>query len=140
MGVEQTEKLEYLFQESDFITIHALLTDETRGMISTNQFELMKPTASLINCARGGIVDEDALYNALKEGKISGAALDVFTVEPAKENKLFELENIYVSPHISASTREAQERAGLTTAEQVKLVLSGQKPQFCVNARALEQI
>lgn len=140
MGVEQTEKLEYLFQESDFITIHALLTDETRGMISTKQFELMKPTASLINCARGGIVDEDALYNALKEDKISGAALDVFTVEPAKENKLFELENLYVSPHISASTREAQERAGLTTAEQVKLVLSGQKPQFCVNAKALEQI
>jgi D-3-phosphoglycerate dehydrogenase len=138
-GAEQITDLDELFKKSDFITIHALLNDETRGMVSDRQFEIMKPTANLVNCARGGIVDEEALYNALKEGKIAGAALDVFAVEPAKKTKLFELENIYVSPHVSASTKEAQERAGNTTAEQVRLVLDGQTPEFCVNARALEK-
>ncbi|MFX0184700.1 MAG: hydroxyacid dehydrogenase [Candidatus Hodarchaeota archaeon] len=138
MGVERTESLDYLFRESDFITIHALLTDETRGMISAKEFEIMKSSAFIVNCARGGIIDEEALYNALKEGKIAGAALDVFSTEPAKENRLFELENVYVSPHISASTKEAQERAGSITAEQVKLVLTGQKPEFCVNMKDLD--
>jgi len=138
-GAEEITDLGELFKRSDFITIHALLNDETRGMVSDREFELMKPTANLVNCARGGIVDEEALYNALKEGKIAGAALDVFTVEPAKNTKLFELENLYVSPHVSASTKEAQERAGSTTAEQVRLVLDGQTPEFCVNARALVQ-
>jgi len=139
-GAEEITDLDELFKKSDFITIHALLNDETRGMVSDRQFEIMKPTANLVNCARGGIVDEEALYNAMKEGKIAGAALDVFTVEPAKNTKLFELENLYVSPHVSASTKEAQERAGSTTAEQVRLVLDGQAPEFCVNARALEKI
>jgi D-3-phosphoglycerate dehydrogenase len=97
----------------------------------------MKPSAFIVNCARGGIIDEDALYNALKDEKIAGAALDVFTTEPAKENRLFELENVYVSPHISASTKEAQERAGNIAAEQVKLVLDGQKPEYSVNAREI---
>ncbi|MFX0050983.1 MAG: hydroxyacid dehydrogenase [Candidatus Hodarchaeota archaeon] len=139
MGVERTDSLNHLFRESDFVTIHALLTDETRGMVSAKEFETMKSSAFIVNCARGGIIDEDALYDALKEGKIAGAALDVFTTEPAKENRLFELENVYVSPHISASTKEAQERAGNITAEQVKLVLKGQKPKFCVNMKDLEQ-
>ncbi|MHA2223611.1 MAG: hydroxyacid dehydrogenase [Candidatus Hodarchaeales archaeon] len=138
IGVEEITDLTELFQRSDFITIHALLTDETRNMIGDREFETMKPTAYLVNCARGGIVDENALYKALIEGKIAGAALDVFTVEPAKENKLFELENLYVSPHISASTKEAQERAGLITAEQVRMVLMGQKPEFSVNAKDIE--
>ncbi|UCG89817.1 MAG: hypothetical protein JSU57_04990 [Candidatus Heimdallarchaeota archaeon] len=137
LGVEMTEDLDRLFRVSDFITIHAWLTDETRGMVGENELEKMKPTAFLVNCARGGIVDEDALYDALKEKKIAGAALDVFTVEPAIENKLFELENLYVSPHIAASTKEAQIRAGLVTAEQVRLVLIGQKPVFSVNAKML---
>lgn len=98
----------------------------------------MKPTAFLINCARGGIVDEDALYTALLEDQIAGAALDVFVVEPARKSKLFDLDNLYLSPHIAASTQEAQERAGQVTAEQVRLVLTGQRPTFCVNARELE--
>jgi D-3-phosphoglycerate dehydrogenase len=138
IGVEKIEDLKLILQESDFVTIHALLTDETRGMISKKEFELMKPSAYIINCARGGIIDEDALYIALKENKIAGAALDVFTVEPMKDNKLFELENVYVSPHISASTKEAQEKAGQITAQQVKLVLNGQKPEFGVNSKMLE--
>ncbi|MFX0171252.1 MAG: hydroxyacid dehydrogenase [Candidatus Hodarchaeota archaeon] len=139
MGVERTDNFNYLFQESDFITIHALLTDETRGMIGAKEFEVMKPSAFIVNCARGGIIDEDALFITLKEGKIAGAALDVFSIEPAKENRLFEFDNVYVSPHISASTKEAQERAGSITAEQVKLVLKGLKPEFCVNMKDLEQ-
>ncbi len=138
MGVEKIENLDYLFQESDYITIHALLTDETRGMIGWKELESMKSTAYIVNCARGGIIDEDALYEALKNRKIAGAALDVFTVEPAKQNKLFELDNLYLSPHIGASTNEAQERAGQITAEQVRLVLTGNSPEFCVNAKDLE--
>jgi len=138
IGVELTDDLDRLFRVSDFITIHAWLTEETRGMIGENELEKMKPTAFLVNCARGGIVDEEALYDALKKGKIAGAALDVFSVEPARENKLFELENLYVSPHIGASTKEAQERAGQVTAEQVRLVLNSKKPEFCVNPKLLE--
>jgi D-3-phosphoglycerate dehydrogenase len=138
MGVEQVKDLNYLFKESDYITIHALLTDETRGMIGKKEMEMMKSTAYIVNCARGGIIDEDALYEALKKGEIAGAGLDVFAVEPAKQNKLFELENLYVSPHIGASTKEAQERAGMITAEQVTLVLNGKNPQFCVNAKNIK--
>jgi D-3-phosphoglycerate dehydrogenase len=108
-------------------------------MISKRQFDLMKPTAFLVNCARGGIVDEDALYEALTEGKLAGAALDVFTVEPAKESKLFELDNVYVSPHVAASTYEAQKRAGSITAEQVRLVLMEESPEFCVNLNEIEK-
>lgn len=138
IGVEMTDNLEMLFQVSDFITIHAWLTDETRGMVGKKELKTMKSTAFLVNCARGGIVDEEALYYALKSGEIAGAALDVFTIEPAKENKLFDLDNLYCSPHIGASTKEAQERAGLVTAEQIKMVLTGKKPEFCVNAKVFE--
>jgi D-3-phosphoglycerate dehydrogenase len=138
MGVEQIKDLDYLFRNSDYITVHALLTDETRGMIGEKELETMKSSAYIVNCARGGIIDEEALYIALKKGKIAGAALDVFSEEPAQENKLFELENLYVSPHIGASTSEAQERAGQITAEQVRLVLQGKSPQFCVNIKDLE--
>ncbi|MFW9906349.1 MAG: hydroxyacid dehydrogenase [Candidatus Thorarchaeota archaeon] len=133
IGVEMTDDLNKLCEVSDFITIHAWLTDETRGMISKKQLEIMKPTAFLVNCARGGIIDEGALYEALKTRKIAGAALDVFSVEPAVENILFGLDNLYVSPHIAASTKEAQERAGQVTAEQVRLALTGKTPEFCVN-------
>ncbi len=138
IGVEMTTDLDKLFRVSDIITIHAWLTDETRGMVGENELEKMKPTAFLVNCARGGIIDEDALYDALKEKKIAGAALDVFSEEPARENNLFELDNLYVSPHIAASTKEAQERAGQVTAEQVRKVLTGQKPEFCVNPELLK--
>jgi D-3-phosphoglycerate dehydrogenase len=137
IGAKRITNLDDLFQVSDFITVHALLTEETRGMIGIKEFKLMKSSAFIINCARGGIINEDDLYDALKENKIAGAALDVFEIEPAKENKLFSLENLYVSPHIGASTKEAQERAGQITAEQVRLVLTGKQPEFCVNAKEL---
>ncbi|MHA1971648.1 MAG: hydroxyacid dehydrogenase [Candidatus Hodarchaeales archaeon] len=135
IGVKLLDKLEEVLEVSDYISIHALLTDETKGMIAEREFNLMKPSAYLINCARGGIVDEDDLYHALKEKKIAGAGLDVFQAEPARENKLFELENVYVSPHIAASTIEAQERAGEIIAQQIRLVLGGNKPEFCVNMK-----
>ena len=137
-GADQITDLDELFERSDFITIHALLNDETRGMVSDRQFDQMKSTAFLVNCARGGIVDEEALYTALKEKKIAGAALDVFAVEPARTHKLFELDNLYVSPHVAASTYEAQKRAGMITAEQIRLVLTGEEPEFCVNAQDLK--
>ena len=132
MGVERTDDLDYLLQISDFVTIHTKLKAETQGLISQRELELMKSTAFLINCARGGIVDEDALYDALKDNKIAGAALDVFTEEPVRNNKLFELENIYVSPHIGASTTEAQKRVGQVIVDQIKKALNGHTPDFIV--------
>ena len=135
-GFELIE-LDYLLKNSDFISMHTPLTDETRKMISTNEFEKMKNTAFIINCARGGVIDESALYNALKEGKIKGAALDVYENEPPKNSPLLTLDNIVFTPHLGASTSEAQIRAGTITAEQVLKVLDGQKPDFCVNREVL---
>ena len=131
--------MEDVLRNANFITIHALLTDETRHMISGKQFDMMKPGAYIINCARGGIVDENALYDALKEGKIAGAALDVYETEPPGENPLFEFDNTSFTPHLGASTAEAQIRAGTTTAEQVLKVLKGEKPDFIVNPEVLGQ-
>jgi D-3-phosphoglycerate dehydrogenase len=132
LGVEKTDDLDHLLRLSDFVTIHTKLRKGTHGLIGKREFELMKPTAYLINCARGGIIDEDALYEALKENTIAGAALDVFAVEPIRNNKLLELDNIYVSPHIGATTTEAQERVGQVIAKQVRLALMGQEPEFVV--------
>ena len=96
----------------------------------------MKPGAYLINCARGGVVDENALYNVLKNGKIAGAAVDVFEAEPAdKNNKLLTLDNVVFSPHIGASTKEAQIRAGTITADQINKVLENKEPDFWVNKK-----
>jgi len=129
--------LEDVLKNADFISIHALLTDETRHMISDEQLGMMKVSAYIINCARGGILDEAALYRALKENKIGGAALDVFETEPPGEIPLFEFDNIVFTPHLGASTKEAQIRAGVTTAEQVLKVLRGEKPDFIVNKEVL---
>ena len=108
MGVELTD-LETVLKKADFITIHVPLTPETKHLISTKEFEIMKDTAFIANCARGGIIDEDALYEALSNDKIGGAALDVYEEEPpAKDCKLFELDNIVLTPHIAASTKEPQ--------------------------------
>ncbi|NHJ38667.1 MAG: hypothetical protein FK731_01450 [Asgard group archaeon] len=133
INVELFDDLNYVLATSDFVSIHALLTDETYGMIGEKELSIMKSSSFIINCARGGIIDEKALYEALIERRIKGVALDVFEIEPAKENKLFELENVYVSPHIAASTIEAQERAGEIIAEQIRFVLQGNRPVFCVN-------
>jgi D-3-phosphoglycerate dehydrogenase len=125
--------LEDLLGRSDFISIHSLLTDETRGMIGKEQFEMMKDGAYVINCARGPIIDEKALLEALEKGKIGGAALDVFEKEPPEGSPLLIAPNVAFTPHLGASTTEAQVKAGTTTAEQVDKVLSGEKPDFVVN-------
>ncbi len=129
MNIDLTD-YDTVLQTSDFISIHALLTDETRGMVNDEAFAKMKPTAYIINCARGGIIDENALYTALKEGKIAGAALDVFEHEPPVDSPLLGLENIAFSPHMGAATKEAQLKAGMITAEQVLKVLNGEAPDF----------
>jgi D-3-phosphoglycerate dehydrogenase len=135
VGVELCN-LDRLLKESDFITIHAMLTDETRGMIGVAEFAKMKPTAYVVNCARGGIIDETALYNALKDKKIAGAALDVFAKEPLADSPLVKLDNIVFTPHIGASTKEGQERAGVQVAEQVIKALKRTRPDSLVNPEA----
>lgn len=131
-GIELLD-MEEILKRSDFISLHVALNESTRHMVSTDQFEIMKDSAYLINCARGGVVDEEALYYALKEGKIAGAGLDVFETEPPGETKLTELENITFTPHIGASTKDAQLKAGTMVAEQVIMGLKGETPQFWVN-------
>lgn len=118
LGVEKAD-LETIFAKADFITLHTPLIDATRNIISRDALAKMKKGVRIINCARGGLVDEDALYEALKSGHVAGAALDVFEVEPATNSKLFELENVVCSPHLGASTSEAQENVALQVAEQI---------------------
>lgn len=132
VGIELME-MDDIYKNSDFISLHVALTDSTRHMVSKEQFEMMKDTAFIINCARGGVVDEEALYNALKDGVIGGAALDVFESEPPGEIKLAELDNVTFTPHIGANTKDAQLKAGTMVAEQVIIALRGEEPPFWVN-------
>lgn len=134
LGIEIVER-ERVLQDSDYISIHAALTPETRGMIGSNELSSMKRTAYLINCARGEIVQGAALAQALKAGTIAGAALDVFEREPPRDNSLLTAPNIVFTPHLGASTKEAQARAGAIIVDQVLKVLSGQKPEFAVGTR-----
>ena len=126
--------LEDLLAESDFVTLHTALHEGTRGLLGPEQFALMKPTAYLINTARGALVDEQALYDAVSEGRLGGAAIDVFSEEPAIGNILTTSDRIVVTPHLAASTAEAQERAAVDTVEQVLDVLGGRPARFAVNA------
>ncbi len=134
MNVERAGSLEEIFSESDFVSLHVPRTPQTTGMVDEEALSRMKPTAYLINVARGGIVDETALYNALKQGEIAGAALDVFAEEPTTDSPLFALPNVVVTPHLGASTAEAQDRAGVTAAEQVAAALKGEVPVHAINA------
>lgn len=118
LGVEKVE-LEQIFTRSDFITLHTPLTDSTRNVIGTESFKKMKKGVRIINCARGGLVDEAALQLALESGQVAGAALDVFETEPAKSHPLFGNEKVVCTPHLGASTNEAQENVALQVAEQM---------------------
>lgn len=118
LGVKKVNLAE-LLQSSDFVTLHTPLTDATTNIIDKDALLLMKETAYLVNCARGGLIDEVALEDALLSGKIAGAAVDVFKVEPARENTLFKLPNFIATPHLSASTTEAQLKVAVQIAEQV---------------------
>jgi D-3-phosphoglycerate dehydrogenase / 2-oxoglutarate reductase len=127
--------LEELLRESDFITVHLPKTPETIGLIGEDALKLVKPTVHIINAARGGIVDEGALYDALKEGRVAGAGLDVYSKEPCTDSPLFELDNVVVLPHLGASTDEAQEKAGVAVAKSVRLALSGELVPDAVNVQ-----
>jgi D-3-phosphoglycerate dehydrogenase / 2-oxoglutarate reductase len=118
LGVEKVE-LEELFKRADFITLHTPLTDKTRNVVNADAMKAMKKGVRIVNCARGGLVDEAALYEALKNGHVAGAAFDVFVTEPATENPLFALPNVVCTPHLGASTSEAQENVALQIAEQM---------------------
>jgi D-3-phosphoglycerate dehydrogenase len=120
-------------KRSDFITIHIPKTAETTGMISTEQFALAKPELRIVNCSRGGIIDEQALFEALSTKRIAGAGLDVFNTEPPLDSPLLGLENILVTPHLGASTDEAQEKAGISVAKSVRLALAGDLVPDAVN-------
>ena len=132
VGVKLTT-LDEVLTTSDYITIHALLTDETRGMVGPDEFAKMKDGVRIINCARGPIIQEAALVDALKSGKVAGAGLDVFQKEPPGATELVKMPNVVCTPHIAANTHEAQISAGVTAAEQVLKVLKGEKPDFVVN-------
>jgi D-3-phosphoglycerate dehydrogenase len=133
LGIELVP-LEQLLGESDFLTVHTTLSESTRHLIGEAELRQMKPTAHLINTARGGIVDEEALEAALTEDRLAGAALDVFKTEPLTSHPLFGNERVVVTPHLGASTAEAQERVSQDVAEQIILVLKGEPAQYAVNA------
>ena len=119
IGVERVEDLDDLLARADFVTLHLPKTAQSANLLSAERIARMKPGARLINCARGGLVDEAAVAEALKSGHLAGAAFDVFSVEPAKENVLFSAPNVVCTPHLGASTTEAQENVALQVAEQM---------------------
>jgi len=125
--------LEELLRKADYITIHIPLNDATRNMISYEEFEKMKKGAFLINTSRGGIVDEEVLYNALMNNKLRGAALDVYNNEPPRESTLKELDNVIMTPHIGAYTEKAIENMSIQAAQNLIDVLEGREPQNRAN-------
>lgn len=131
-GVELTD-LESLLKRSDFITLHMPKTPETENLLNRERLALIHPGAVLVNCARGGIIDEQALYEALKNNKLAAAALDVYSKEPVGPTPLLELPNFVSTPHLAASTHEAQERVAVDVAEQILEVLGGGAPRSAVN-------
>jgi D-3-phosphoglycerate dehydrogenase len=137
MGVELVG-LEYLMRASDFVSVHLPKTKETNGLIGKALLATAKPDLRIVNTARGGIVNEHDLYEALRDGVIAGAGLDVFEEEPCTDSPLFSLPNVVVTPHLGASTREAQDKAGDTIAEMVQLALAGEFVPFAVNVDASE--
>lgn len=139
MGVELVA-FDAALREADFVTIHLSRTPETENMIGAAQLALMKSGARIVNAARGGIVDEQALAEAVAAGRLGGAGIDVFADEPTTSSPLFSLEQVVVTPHLGASTQEAQDKASVTIAEQVLLALRGELAQYAVNVDAGREI
>ncbi|GAB3444817.1 phosphoglycerate dehydrogenase [Phycicoccus ginsengisoli] len=129
----QLVSLDELLEQSDFITVHLPKSPETLGLIGKEALTKVKPSVRVINAARGGIVDEEALAEALREGRVAGAGIDVFATEPTTESPLFEFESVVVTPHLGASTDEAQEKAGVAVAKSVRLALGGDLVPDAVN-------
>ena len=139
-GVDKRETLDELVQEADIITIHTPRTKETIGIIGDREIELMKDGVRLVNAARGKLMDEDALYRGLKSGKIKSVGLDVHAVEPRHESPLYEFPNVTVTPHIGATTFEAQQNVGLTIAEQVINGIKGEIVPNAVNLPGINRV
>jgi D-3-phosphoglycerate dehydrogenase / 2-oxoglutarate reductase len=133
LGVERAESPEALYASSDFITVHLPKTEETVNYVNAEAFARMKDGVRIVNCARGELVDLSALGDALDSGKVGGASLDVFPGEPVTDHPIFAHENVVVTPHLGASTAEAQDRAGVITAEQVVAALNGDLVSNAVN-------
>ncbi len=138
-GLEYVER-EALFRESDFLSIHVPLNEQTRHTVSEAEFELMKPTAVLVNTARGPVVDEKALAKALETGQIASAGLDVFEAEPAVEPRLLELENVVLLPHIGSASIKTRTRMCTMAAENAAAVLTGKRPPNPVNPEILDSV
>jgi D-3-phosphoglycerate dehydrogenase / 2-oxoglutarate reductase len=138
LGVDPAPTPEDVYAESDVITLHLPLNQQTRGLVGAAAFARMRDGVRIVNAARGGLIDEDALADALRSGKVAGAALDVFEHEPYS-GPLRELEQVVVTPHLAGSTTEAQDRAGLIIAEQVAAALDGELVQTAVNIPVVEQ-
>jgi D-3-phosphoglycerate dehydrogenase len=138
LGGVDLMSLEQVVAESDFLTIHLPKTSETAGLIGRDLLLKAKPGLRIVNVSRGGIVDEHALADALREGTVAGAALDVFATEPTTESPLFGIDTVVVTPHLGASTREAQDKAGDTIADMVQLALAGEFVPFAVNLAVAE--
>ena len=130
--------LDELFATADFVTLHVVKTPETVGMVGRDVLAKAKPGIRIVNVSRGGVIDEEALAEAIRDGRVGGAALDVFASEPMTESPLFDLPEVVVTPHLGASTAEAQDKAGDTIAEQVGLALAGEFVPFAVNVQASE--
>lgn len=136
LGVELRDELAEVLAEADFLSLHVPRTADTMGLLDAEALKRMKPTARVVNVARGGIVDEQALADAVRDGRIAGAALDVFAEEPTTASPLFDLEEVIVTPHLGASTEEAQDKAGTQIAEAVRLALAGELVPTAVNVQA----
>jgi D-3-phosphoglycerate dehydrogenase len=138
LGVEQADSVDAVLAVADVLTLHSPLTEETRGLIDSTAIAKMKDGARLVNAARGGLVDEEALLDAIRSGKLAGAALDVFSEEPYR-GPLLELDEVVTTPHLAASTDEAQDRAGLIIAEQVVSALDGGVVTNAINIPVVDQ-
>ncbi len=133
-GITKVETVDELMPLADYISIHTPLTPATKGFVSTKQFDLMKKTAYLINSSRGPVVDEVALIQALQEGKIAGAGLDVFEQEPpAKDNPLLKMNNVILSPHVGGTSEESMERMATHAAAGILSALRGERPKYLMN-------
>jgi D-3-phosphoglycerate dehydrogenase / 2-oxoglutarate reductase len=141
LGVELMPSLEAVLVQADFLSVHLPRTPETEGLIGEREFDLMKEGVRIVNTARGGILDERALVNALRDGKVAGAALDVFAREPPSgSNPLLVFDQVVATPHLGASTKEAQDKAGAAIAEMVRLALNGEFVPYAVNVPAAGEV
>ena len=139
VGVERAASLEQVMREADFVSIHAPLSDQTRKIINADRIGLMKPTAVLVNTARGAIIDEEALADALEAGRIFGAGLDVYAAEPPTQSRLLKCQRAVTMPHNSSNTPGALRAMGDGVVDAIIAVFEGRRPQYCVNPEVYER-